>query len=558
MKRRRLLSLTLALLLVVSLLPMGAMAEDIQQGTRDDITIGQTIENNYGDVGGNEGTIINNGAENGGPESGSVIFNSGTIENNYGTVGIKDNNGNIVSDSGNYGTIKTNNGTVYNNQIDGTVETNNGTVYNNQIDGTIKTNNGTIDTNNGFVGDLDEYDNPVLDPDSDAGNFGNIGVNNGEITINGKNATVDTNNFVVYENNGDIGTNNDYVDTNNGDIGVNNGKIDINGENATVGTNNGDVYENNGDIGTNNDFVDTNNGDIGTNNDFVTENNGNIGTNNGEVGWNYGTVETNNGKVRWNYGTVETNTIDGVVYNETDMNGVTGEVKTNYGTIKTPIGKEDENGQDFEVQYGVQVQNTDGGAGTKLLQAVESTIVKLAELFQRDGYELVGYEDITPTSANTVQSGDPNTPKLSATDFQANRPSILSLLWSKISSAVAPSADSPSSGSDEPEATPVKVVVTPTKVAAEDVKVGTVVQRKGMRFQVIEMDDGSILVATVGKLSKKDIEDMKAFLAKYFTAEQLEMLLGDPELLSDELVAKYFGGNLEHICFRAAKNIFAQ
>ena len=482
MKRRRLLSLTLALLLVVSLLPMGAMAEDIQQGTRDDITIGQTIENNYGDVGGNEGTIINNGAENGGPESGSVIFNSGTIENNYGTVGIKDNNGNIVSDSGNYGTIKT--------------------------------NNGTIDTNNGFVGDLDEYDNPVLDPDSDAGNFGNIGVNNGEITINGKNATVDTNNFVVYENNGDIGTNND--------------------------------------------FVDTNNGDIGTNNDFVTENNGNIGTNNGEVGWNYGTVETNNGKVWWNYGTVETNTIDGVVYNETDMNGVTGEVKTNYGTIKTPIGKEDENGQDFEVQYGVQVQNTDGGAGTKLLQAVESTIVKLAELFQRDGYELVGYEDITPTSANTVQSGDPNTPKLSATDFQANRPSILSLLWSKISSAVAPSADSPSSGSDEPEATPVKVVVTPTKVAAEDVKVGTVVQRKGMRFQVIEMDDGSILVATVGKLSKKDIEDMKAFLAKYFTAEQLEMLLGDPELLSDELVAKYFGGNLEHICFRAAKDIFAQ
>ena len=62
---------------------------------------------------------------------------------------------------------------------------------------------------------------------------------------------------------------------------------------------------------------------------------------------------------------------------------------------------------------------------------------------------------------------------------------------------------------------------------------GTTVRAKGQTFKVIEMDDGSILVATVGKLSKKDIEDMKAFLAKYF------------------------GGNIEHIAFRATGDLFA-
>ena len=49
---------------------------------------------------------------------------------------------------------------------------------------------------------------------------------------------------------------------------------------------------------------------------------------------------------------------------------------------------------------------------------------------------------------------------------------------------------------------------------------------------------------------------MKAFLARYFTPEQLEALLGDPELLSPELVAKFFGGDGAHISFRVAMDIF--
>lgn len=49
---------------------------------------------------------------------------------------------------------------------------------------------------------------------------------------------------------------------------------------------------------------------------------------------------------------------------------------------------------------------------------------------------------------------------------------------------------------------------------------------------------------------------MRAFLARYFTTEQLEDLLGDPELLSEELVARFFGGDGAHISFRVLMDFF--
>ena len=97
-----------------------------------------------------------------------------------------------------------------------------------------------------------------------------------------------------------------------------------------------------------------------------------------------------------------------------------------------------------------------------------------------------------------------------------------------------------------------------TTVQPEEIQVGTIVRAKEQKFKILEVEDGSILVATMGKLSKKDIEDMKAFLARYFTPEQIAKLLGDPELLSDELVAQFFGGQGEHICFRASADLFAK
>ena len=53
-------------------------------------------------------------------------------------------------------------------------------------------------------------------------------------------------------------------------------------------------------------------------------------------------------------------------------------------------------------------------------------------------------------------------------------------------------------------------------------------------------------------------QDLIAYLAKFLTPEQIELLLGDPELISEELADKLFGGNTNHIVFKAAKNLFAK
>ena len=115
--------------------------------------------------------------------------------------------------------------------------------------------------------------------------------------------------------------------------------------------------------------------------------------------------------------------------------------------------------------------------------------------------------------------------QVNSTTYNEDKPGFLTLIWGKIKEIIA------AAPSSEPEARQGRAI--PTTVAAEDVKVGTTVRAKGQVFKIIEMDDGSILVAAMGELSKKDIEDMKAFLAKYF------------------------GGNIEYIAFRATGDLFA-
>ena len=147
--------------------------------------------------------------------------------------------------------------------------------------------------------------------------------------------------------------------------------------------------------------------------------------------------------------------------------------------------------------------------------------------------------------------------EVNSTTYNDDKPGYLALLWRKIQEIIAPAPAAPTAPSSEPEVKPVKAAAIPTTVAAEDVKVGTVVRVKGQLFRVIEMDDASMTVVTMGKLSKKDMEDPMAFLAKYFTPEQIELLLGDPELISGALAEELFGGNTNHIVFKAARNLFA-
>ena len=647
MKMKRMIASVLALLLMVSLLPIGVMAaEDNNAGqTVDVIASGDTMNSNMGTVTTNNGEVRSN--------HGTVETNNGTIEFNYsgGTVSTNSENGTVETNR--EGTIKTNNGTVNINDMSGIIETNKGEVLEtglgsivetNAKGGTVDTNNGTVMTNNGTV---------TTNNGNVSWNNGTVTTNNGSMDYNDATGTIETNNYQVMCNEGTVETNakGGKIEDNSGTVETNNGSMDYNHATGIIETNKGEVLENgigstvetnakggeietnngtvgekdengnavadtgnNGTIKTNNGTVITNNetgtvvtnakgGEIETNNGTVgvvdryestpngygkpipedgTGNFGNIdinngslivnhedatvGINNGDIELNYGDIDTNNDYVAWNYGTVETNTIDGTVWNETtqDQNGqnVTGTVTNNYGTMITNTGKVDEDGRSiYKTEYGVQVQNTDGGAGTKLLQAVENTIVKLADLFKRDGYELVGYNDITPEPEYPDEDWDgpveyalnnnPSAQELSATEFQATRPSILSLIWKAI---VKPAAPSGSSGEPEPKTVQNNI---PTTLSADQVKVGAYVRQGNLLFRIIEVGDDYIRVATVPKLSEQALADMLGFLKQHLSDAQIAKINGEPALLEQELVTYFFGGTFEHISFYAAPDLFA-
>ena len=452
----------LALLLVVSLLPMAAMAEGTGEtvNEQDNITLDQNYDKNTGDAVSVPKDITV------GTNEGYVVINDGTVKTNENTVDI------------NQGAINTNNKFVTENE--GTVGTNNN-------GGFVSNNTGTVENN----------------------------MTGGTVVNNMKGGIV-TNNTGTVENNMTGGT-----------VVNNYGGTEVNNKGGVVNNNGGTVVNNYGGPGVNN------------NADGVVNNNG-------------GTVVSNSGVVCNNTdgSVVKVNEVDGIVSNNSlgpDADGP--KVETNFGTV---------NYHKHLTYYGVHYEDESKNK-VYINQFKENTEVSISELnISRPGYKLVNCQavevyDRSEENLFADVTNDDDTTKNddgSVRSFTVWAPTRLKLLWEKIVTAVAPAA------SNEPEAKPVKAAV-PSTVKAEDVKVGTVVRAKGQLFKVIEMDDGSMTVVTMGKLSKKDMEDLKAFLAKYFTPEQIELLLGAPELISGALAEELFGGNTNHIVFKAARNLFA-
>ena len=528
-----------------------------------------TVTTNNGTVTTNNGTVETNGdgADDGADDSenGTVITNNGIVDTNKGTVETNGEEGIVTN---NHGTVTTNNGTVETNgdgdgngdgvgdSTNGVVKTNNGEIITNNHYVETNGKDGVIDTNNCYVGDFFEYLKAAAggedladfaDVTLKSGNFGTIRDNNNTIVCNGKSGFVENNGVITIDDEGNESCTTGLVVANQG----------------TVNNNNASTWYNYGTLNTNKGTVGNNYGTVKINEEMVYENYGTIETNDDTVLSNRTQIVDNNGYVPWNGGTVETNTINGIVgigtITDEDGNSTSGTVGANYGTVI----------ENNAFYYGVEVKDTDGGLGTKLIQAMEKTIVKLTDLFKRDGYELVGYTQTYQRTEVTesVPSEDPDpiitqiTKPLyeidpitvNSTEYEAAYPNQLTLIWR----AIVPPIESPKPAA-EPKAEPVKAVAYPTTVQPEAVKAGIVVQVKEQRFKILEAEDGTILVATMGKLSQKDLEDMMAFLAKYFTPEQIAKLLSDPELLSDELVVKFFGGREAHIFFRASADLFAK
>ena len=198
------------MLTLLTALPLTALAMDDNSGSIGSVPAGETITNNTGSIGTNNGTITNNGVA---PADGQPAdLYSGKIETNFGIVGT------------NYGTI------------------------NNVVNGPTK---GFVDDNQGYIG-------AVVD--------GVVNVNNGQIkdvvwgtTVHTNSHTIEMvwNDGTVGENNGTIGTvtmggtvgeNNNVITSNAGTVTTNN----INGTvTNTYTTNNSDVIIGEGSVGTN-------------------------------------------------------------------------------------------------------------------------------------------------------------------------------------------------------------------------------------------------------------------------------------------------------------------
>ena len=71
------------------------------------------------------------------------------------------------------------------------------------------------------------------------------------------------------------------------------------------------------------------------------------------------------------------------------------------------------------------------------------------------------------------------------------------------------------------------------------------------------MNDDSIRVVIVGKLSEQALADMLGFLQQHLSDAQIAKINGEPKLLEQELVTYFFGGTSEHISFYAAPDLFA-
>ena len=589
MKMKRMIASVLALLLMVSLLPIGVMADTVGNNPKDEtvteIASGKEMEVNAGTIETNNGMVIQNegtvGKEQNGKavegtgnnsyietNNGTVISNNGRVANNGGTV--KSNNDTIVN---NYGTVNTNNGTVETNAKDGKIETNNGTVGEKDDNGnvvagsgnsgTIETNNGTvitnnetgtvetnakggeIETNNGTVGDFgecysaletaakdcktfEEFAAAVAGIELETGNFGTITDNKGDISYNGTDG---------------------FIETNNGYVGLNNG---------TVKTNNSAVGLNNGTVETNNVGVELNNGTVKTNNGYVQLNNGTVETNNGGVSQNIGTVVTNNGYVEQNTGTVVTNAIDGFVGNgfnkesaeyglkDSEENEASpekgGVVEKNFGTVYDYTKPDGEDG--LTIYYGLSWgENTDhlnliDGA---VKAETEKNLDEIARSVNNSGYRMTGYTAYYREGGKDIKIEETNR-------YTMNAPTWLKILWEKIVTAVE---------SHEPEAKPEKKTSIPTSLSADQVKVGAYVRQGNLLFRIIEVGDDYIRVATVPKLSEQALADMLGFLKQHLSDAQIAKINGEPALLEQELVTYFFGGTFEHISFYAAPDLFA-
>ena len=512
----------LALLLVVSLLPMTAMAEE-------------TFRDNYGRI--EEGQEVTyNLAEN--------VTNYGTVANNtWGSeesplpVSIKDNYGTVVNNGG----ADDREDTVENNNQGGTVQNNYDTVTNNKNGGTVENNKptGTVTNNYGLVGKKEENGN--LTTDGTSGNSGKV-ENNQQGGV------------VVNNNGGDVKDNYSSGDgTNPGVINNNGGEVNANCNGGTVVNNSGGSVLNNystGD-GTNPGII-NNGGTVSVNNGTVDNFAGQVYSNLGTVLNNYGTVGAppsgTDKPAVYNWGTVETNHISGWVTNNItgEYENREGKVNSNYGTVYQ-VDKPDIciyyyglHGEDADTD----TMYTEDGYQYGHEAGAEVNLDDTAASYQREGYKLSRYTVWTYDKDSTAADKLVEQNVGDRTKYSITAPTLLKLVWEKIVTAVAPTASS--GGGAE---------AVPTSYNPKYIGLGSVIFINEKGYKVVEIKDDAYVVVTFDALPDEDVQDLDALYAKLFTPEQQKLIKNIGQLLDAEDVLTIFGKPGNHPVYEISKSL---
>ena len=300
-----------------------------------------------------------------------------------------------------------------------------------------------------------------------------------------------------------------FAEDNSADIFLNTGTVNTNY--AAIDTNHGVVEINEGGIDTNSADGEYP-GTVKINNGIVEHNLGTVEENNGKVNRNHedGIVTTNTGTVVTNDATVETNTTTGTVSNKS------GTVTTNYGTVNKL--KYDGGWVIGETWYGVQVDNDGIEIGEQYCKP--DAVLDFSQL-TKEGYEYAGYtqeyqllDGVLTKQALTV----------SDTSYTVTCPNVLTLIWRAIAS---PAADN-GTGSFGP---------------------GSFVSINGHKFLLVAAMEDVYCLASVDSFGEEQLSDLPALLASLLTEDQLTHVTGEPELLDEELTARFFAGEGSHIVF---------
>lgn len=406
---------------------------------------------------------------------------------------------------------------------------------------------------------------------------------------------------VVVDTDVTVGTNTGDSVTNNGTI-TNNGTEDGGPDSGTVDTNNGEIYNNYGTVETNAEggYIWTNDGNVNTNKAGakVLVNDGTIGENRGEVVVNVSSsvdsseegndepavVHNNSGTVQYNHDIVEIN--GGVVTKNYGLvnNAAGGEVKDNIGIVNNEAGgllndvfltKNPEStgydddyikqyeqftgeaatyvGTELEVGW-IETTNEETGEKTYrdfeddgicniVKQAIQGTVLNLKELgklFQKDDYEVVGYQEYNRASDGIESSVDK--PVVYQTMYKVQYPDIwLNLIWGK---AVI-----------KPVASPAGDEAVPTSYNPNYIGLGSVIFINEKGYKVVEIKDDAYVVVTFDALPDEDVADLNALFDKLFTPEQQKLIKNMGQLLDSEDVLTIFGKPGNHPVFQFQKDL---